>query len=349
MATRHLVQLVTVAAKTGFWLVALHYFGGQDLLYTAAAWMFALGVKDLTAWRLRLQSVRRPERRARAVILSFTLEAVMLAVRLALMVGVVGLVAHFSQTTATVLIGLMLCHVFWSRETIVNLTHVYEVSPLRIHIGCASALAGIGAIFYCAETGRSAVEAALAGLVSREAFYFVGVTLAALAGRLGLRLGGEDADEEEGSAPRSITGPDGREIRSTWKLLIADNAVWARWRLIQFGTRYVASSLLGPFGGAAARILFIYRQPGAYVHRGSRLTAWQVSLALFGTLASLGVAMLLADRWGLLHALGIMLVGFAFRLMAIVANLLLWRQLTPLVGIEGKIPFPPAKLFGKKA
>lgn len=348
-ATRHFVRLLTIAAKTCFWLVAYHYYGGRELLYMAAAWMFALGVKDLLFSRLRLSSVHRPERRPRAVVLSFGLEVVSLLVRLLLMVGLVWLISPFSQTTASLLAGLMLCHIFWSRETISNLTSVYKMAPARLYIGCASALGGIGALFYCAETGRIAVEAALAGLVLREAIWFAGLAAAALAGRLGLRLGdGDEVDDEDGDAARSVVGHEGREVRSTWKLLIADNAVWSRWRLIQFGTRYIASGILGPFGGAAARILFTYKQPGAYVHRNERLKLWQIIAAFFGTLAPLAAAILIAERWGLLHALGLTLAGFVFRLTAIIANMLLWRQLTPLVGLEGKIPFPPAKLFGKK-
>ena len=346
---RHAARLVTVVARTCFWLVALHYYGPSDLLYTAAAWMFALGIKDLLFCRLRLRSVRRPGPRAREALLSFGLEGLLLAARLLLLLGVAALLAIFSQTVAAVLSGLMLCHIFWSRETISNLASAYEVMPLRVYVASAAALAGIGTILYCAETGRSAIEAVLAGLVLREAVFFAGMLLAVIAGRLGLRLGGEEADEEEGGALESVIGPEGREIRSTWKLLIADNAVWSRWRLIQFGTRYAASGLLGPFGGFAARILFTYRQPGAYVHRGVKLKAWQLGLALAGTVGMTTFAILLAKQLGLLQALGITAASFLFRLTAIVVNLLLWRQLTPLVGLEGKIPFPPARMFSKKA
>ena len=347
--TRHLVRIVSALAKTGFWLAAYHYYGPKAFLYVSAAWLLALGAKDLTFWRIRLRRLHRPTQRTQALWLSIWLELGLLAVRLALTFGLSLLVGLFSPTVASVLVGLMLCTIFWSRETLNNLMRVYEVGALRIYIVMLGAIAGIGTIIACAETGRTAIVAAVAGLVVREAVQFFGMTLIVIAGRFGLRAPGDDVDEDEGGAEESVAVSGGREVRSTWKLLIADNIVWSRWRLIQFGTRYAATGLLGPFGGFASRMLFSYRKPGAYKHRETRLSAWKIAgMALLGA-TSLTVLIMVAARWGLIHALGLTLAASVFRLVAIVANTLLWRQLSPLVGMEGKIPSPIPQALRRKA
>lgn len=347
--SQHLVRLTTVAARTGFWLLAYYYYGAEALLHMAAAWTFISGVRDLTFVRLRLRSLHRRERRRRAMAVSLGTELMLLILRLAIIAGLAATVDRFNASVGSILIGLAPFALLWARETMTNVAHVYRTIALRLHLSLFSALGGLAGIFYGAETGMTAIQAALAGLLAREAIFFAGMWAIALAGKLGLRVEGENHDDEEGGAPESVIGPEGREIRSTWKILIADNAVWSRWRLIQFGVRHLATGLFGPFGAAAARILFTYHQPGSYVHKSARLNGWRVALACVAGAAVVAVAIVLAGEWGLIDALGVTVAAFAFRLAVIVANSLAWRQLAPLVGLEGNLLLPGSPMRKRAA
>ena len=128
----------------------------------------------------------------------------------------------------------------------------------------------------------------------------------------------------------------GREVRSAWKVLIADNVIHSRWRMMHFATRFVAHGVLGPFGSVITRIFFTYGQPSPYKHQASRIsTAKIVGLALLATITT-STIIYLAEQAGLLKALGIVVAAFLFRLVALVLNLLFWRQLSPIVGRQKK-------------
>lgn len=338
---KHVARLGNVLARASFWAVCFHYFGSEGFLFVAAAWMFALGVKDLTFARVRLTSLEDPAKRGRAIRRSLLTEAVLFALRLAALVAIALLLRPFNATVAALVWIMTVCPLFWVRETSTTLMRAYRVARLGTYVTLAAALGGLAAIVYFAETGMRGVDAAVGALIIREAIAFVGVTLGAVAGRLGLRVGEDDfQDEEEGQQQFSVTGTGGEEIRSPWKLLIADNVVWSRWRLVQFASRFIASGVLGPFGNIGARLFFTYRQPGAYVHRSERISARKI--ALFATLSTLVLFALVAlgERLGLLHALGITIAGFMFRLASHAANALLWRQLTPFIAKGAKLRFP---------
>ncbi len=338
---KHVARLGNVLARASFWAVCFHYFGSEGFLFVAAGWMFMLGVKDLTFARVRLTSLEDEGRRGRAVRRSLAAEAGLLVLRLAALLAIALLLRPFSTTVAAFVWSLMICPLFWVRETSSTLMRAYRVARLGTYVTLLAGVGGLVAVVYFAETGARGVEAAIGALIVREAISFVGMTLGALAGRLGLRFGDDSfEDEEEGRQQFSVTGTGGEEIRSPWKLLIADNVVWSRWRLVQFASRFIASGMLGPFGNIGARLFFTYRQPGAYVHRSERLSARKVALFAAGSTVMLLVLVTIGQRFGLLHALGITIAGFMFRLASHAANALFWRQLTPLIATGAKLRLP---------
>lgn len=347
-ASTHAVRLLTVAAKLSFWAAAYRYFGVESLLHLAAAGMFLFGIKDLTQWRIRLWSLNDPARRRRAALLSFFLEALLAALRVAIIFAAVAIIGLFNRPVANLLGGLAILPLLWSRETTITLASVFGVGQLANLVGLVGALGGLAAMVLLAERGFGAVDAAVLAMIVREGLQFVGFGLAILAARLGFRMEGEAFDVDEGGTAQPVTGPDGNLIRSTWKILIADNVVWSRWRLVQFATRYAAAGVFGPFGGIATRILFAYQLPGAYVHKTRSIATWKLLLLAACSLAMLTGAAIVAHRLGVLNALGITLAGFLFRAASLVANSLLWRQLEPLVAREDRIPLPGERLFRKR-
>lgn len=337
-ALRHSVRILTILAKTGFWALCYHYFGSKTLLYVVAAWTFMLGIKDLTFARVRLSSLRRPHKRNRALVQSVSAELVLIGLRLAAIFALALAVRPFSRDVAAVIPMMAVVAGFWARETIINTATVFRTGSLRLYVSLAAALAALGSVIYFAENQFDPIHSAIWAMMIREAISFFGFALVALLGCLGLRTSTEadDDDDEDGGETMPILAPDGREIRSAWRVLIADNVIYSRWRMMHFATRFVAHGVLGPFGGIGARIFFSYRKPKPYEHHQDRLPIGRIVLATAGAAAVIGLIVYVAERAGLLHAVGIAAAGFLFRVAALSINLLMWRQLSPIVGAPGR-------------
>ena len=338
---KHVTRIVTATARVCFWLLCYHFYGTEALLFLAAAWTFLLAVKDLTSARVRLRNMADPLKRRTAAVKSVAFEVVLLAARLALIALLGRLLLPFSATVAALVTGLMLCAVFWAKETLLTLARVRGVGTWLRYPALLSALCGLALIAWYAERGLAPVEAATTALIQREAITFAGFAFVVLLGLLrGPRVASDedDEDEEDGAGKAlSAIGPDGREIRSTFKVFIADNVVYSGWRIVQFGTRALANGLLGPLGSIASRIFFIYRKPGAFVAGRARPSRARIAALSAILLALAAVVAVVAQRSGLLHAVGIVAAAFVLRIGALVLNLLLWRHFRPLIAMPGRI------------
>ncbi|HXG80269.1 MAG TPA: hypothetical protein VNJ05_00545 [Sphingomicrobium sp.] len=340
-AFRHALRVLTIIAKASFWIACYHYFGTKALLMVAAGWTFILGVKDLTFARVRLSMLKDPERRARVLKKSVAAELFLMAFRLGVFFGVAAILVPINRDVAATVSIMAICAGLWTRETFVGLSTAYRMAKWRTVVSFIASTGAIASIVYFAENNLDPVRSAVWALLIREAVTFFGYASVALLGSLGLRPapGAEDLEsdeDEDGGESAPVFGPDGREIRSVWKVLIADNVIYSRWRMMNFATRFVAHGVLGPLGGIATRIAFSYGKPGPYQHHASRIsTARIVGLAIAATATVSGV-IYFAQQAGLLRALGIVVGAFLFRLAAMSVNLLLWRQLSPIVGKQKK-------------
>ncbi len=106
--------------------------------------------------------------------------------------------------------------------------------------------------------------------------------------------------------------------------------------MVHFATRFVAHGVLGPFGGIVARIFFSYRKPKPYQHHEDRLPVGKIVAVTVAAIAIVSVIVVVAERAGLLHAVGIAAAAFLLRVVAMSSNFLLWRQLSPIVGAPKK-------------
>lgn len=337
-AVRHGVRISTIVAKTSFWVLCYHYFGPKTLLYVVASWTFVLGVKDLTFARVRLSSIRNPKKRSRAYVQSVSAELVLLALRVGAVFALVELVTPFNQDVAATLPIIAVVAGFWARETMISTASVFGSGSLRIYVAMVAAFAALGSIFYFAENNLDPVHSAVWAMLVREGLTFFGFALVAILGCIGVRTRGEadDDDDEDGAEAMPILGPDGREIRAAWKLLIADNVIYSRWRIMHFATRFVAHGVAGPFGGVVARIFFAYRKPKPYVHHSNRLPVGKILSSAFAAAVVIMAVVFGAQKAGLLHAVGIAAAAFLFRLAAMSFNFMVWRQLSPIVGAPKK-------------
>lgn len=335
---RHSVRISTIIAKASFWALCYHYFGAQTLLYVIASWTFLLGVKDLTFARVRLSSLRNPKKRSRGFVQSVAAELVLIALRIGAIFALVQLVEPFNRDVAATLPMVAVAAGFWARETMINTSSVFRSGSLRIYVAMVAAFAALGAIIFFAENNLDPVHSAIWAILVREGLTFFGFALVALLGCLGLRTRGEadDDDDEDGGEATPIVGTDGREIRSAWKVLIADNVIYSRWRIMHFATRFVAHGIAGPFGGIVARIFFTYRKPKPYAHHSSRLPIGRIIVAGVAIVSLIAAIVFIAEKAGLLHAVGIAASAFLFRVAAMSLNLLVWRQLSPIVGAPKK-------------
>jgi hypothetical protein len=332
-ALRHGVRIATIIAKASFWAVCYHYFGTKALLYVAASWMFMLGVKDLTFARVRLSSLQNPEKRTEAFRKSVSAELVLIAIRLGAIFALSWFILPFNRNVAEVLPILAVCAGLWARETFIATSMAYGTGSLRVYVAFIAAASSIGSVITFAENNLDAIHSAIWALLIREAVMFTGYAAVALIGAFGIRLQTvDDLDEDEGGDAMPILAPDGREVRSAWKILIADNVVYSRWRLMHFATRFVAHGILGPFGGVATRIAFTYRKPRPYAHHSNRISVGKIVLFVVAAGVIVSAIGFFAQRAGLLQALGIVVAAFVFRLAALGMNLLIWRQLSPIVG-----------------
>jgi hypothetical protein len=340
------VRTATIVAKACFWLVCFHYFGSANLLFVAAAWTFILAIKDLTFMRIRLSGgFADPERFRGTLLKSVAAEAVLLALRLGLALLFLPVLRIFHATTAAMFTTLLVGMIFWSKETLIALASAFKVGRWRRYVlllGNTGALAGIVLL---AELDVGAVVAASTALVLREAIVFTGSLVIVLAGawldssRRPDEEDEEEEDDDDGSVAR-VLDSDGNPVRSATKVLIADNYVYSRWRMVQFWTRTAAHGAFGPFGSIAARFFFTYRKPGPYRHRDARSPLGRVLLIAAGVAVAAAVLAYLAERAGVLHALGIVAAAFGLRVVAQSLNLLLWRRLSPLVGSKVKVRLP---------
>lgn len=336
---RHAIRISTIVAKASFWAACYHYFGSKTLLLVAASWMFVLGVKDLTFARVRMTNLRDPARRARELRKSVTTEFGLMALRLAAFAGVAAILVPFERNIAAIVSVFAICAGFWARETFISTATAFRTGGWRIYVAFVAAAGAIGSVIYFAENNLDPVSSAIWALLIREAVTFFGYAGVAFLGAVGIQPpkkaavpADEEDEDEDGGAAAPVVGTDGREIRSAWKLLIADNVIYSRWRMMHFATRFVAHGILGPFGSVATRIAFAYGKPRPYKHHASRISAGKiVGLSLAATV-TISTIIYLAQRAGLLEALGIVVAAFLFRLVALALNLLFWRQLSPIVG-----------------
>lgn len=340
-AFRHALRVLTIIAKATFWIACYHYFGTRALLLVAASWTFILGVKDLTFARVRLSVLKDPERRPRALQKSVAAELALVAIRLGVFFAVAAILVPINRDVAAIVSVMAVCAGLWTRETFVGLSTAYRMAKWRTVVSFIASTGAIGSIIYFAENDLDPVRSAIWALLIREAVAFFGYASIALLGSLGVRPGpgAEDleADEDEdGGEAAPVFGPDGREIRSVWKLLIADNVIYSRWRIMHFATRFVAHGVLGPLGGIATRIAFSYGKPGPYRHHAGRISAARIVGLSIAAAVTVSAVIYFAQQAGLLRALGIVVAAFLFRLAAMSLNLLLWRQLSPIVGRQKK-------------
>lgn len=342
-AVKHMLRVLTLIAKASFWAVCLHYFGPEALLKVAAAWFFVLGIKDLTFARVRLSNMARPEKRRTALIKSIILELAILLGRTMLILFISQLLFNFDQIVSEIVSSLMISALFWGRETLVTLARVYHVVNLSKYATFSAAVSGLAAVIVFAHAGMGAVDAVVGALITREIVQFLSCLLIAIIGGSTSRfrhIGGGDSDEEDedSGANVPVIGSDGKEISSAFKIFIGDNVVYSRWRALQFCSRVVAAGLMGPFGGIITRLFFAYRRPSPYVHAHQSLRIRQVVLLGFAFVLMLGLAVIIAGRFGLLQAFGLAASAFAFRLAALTANVLLWSRLSVLVGQNVPVP-----------
>ena len=346
MVAKHLVRIVTATARACFWLLCYYHFGTEALLFLAAAWTFLLSTKDLTFARVRLRNMADAAKRRTAMVKSLGFELVLLGLRLGLIALLGRLLLPYNFTVAALVSGLMVCAVFWARETLVTLGRVFGVSPWMRYSTLLSSLSGLGLIAWFAERGFEPVQAATTALILREAITFTGFAVVVLLGWSGRRpvdggrtLNEQDEDGEEDGAGRALTliGANGREVRSTFKIFIADNVVHSRWRIVQFGTRALANGLLGPLGSVGSRIFFTYRKPGAFVDHKPRPPLGRIVAMSVALLLVAAVLAYLAYHFDLLHALGILVAAFVLRIAGLGLNLMLWRHFRPLIMTSSRI------------
>ncbi|HET9336976.1 MAG TPA: hypothetical protein VFO12_11300 [Sphingomicrobium sp.] len=346
-AFRHAIRIATIIAKASFWAASFHYFGSKTLLLVAASWMFVLGIKDLTFARVRMPSLKDPAKRARSLRKSVTAELALMALRLGVFAGISAILVPFERNIAAIVSLFTVCAGFWTRETFISIGTAFRTSRWRTYIAFIAAAGAIGSVIYFAENNFDPVRSAIWALLIREAVSFFGYAGVALLGAVGIQpprkkkvpIDEEEEDEDEdGGAAASVVAADGREIRSAWKLLIADNVIYSRWRMMHFATRLVAHGILGPFGSVATRIAFAYRRPQPYKHHASRIAIGKVIGLSVAAAVTISTIIYLAQRAGLLEALGIVVAAFLFRLVALSLNLLFWRQLSPIVGRQKSIP-----------
>lgn len=338
-AFRHAIRILTIVARATFWIVCYHYFGSRALLLVAAGWTFTLGVKDLTFARVRLSLIRDPTRRARALRKSVAAELALLALRLGAFFGLAAILVPFGSNVAAIVSVLAVCAGLWTRETFVGTSTAFRTGRWRTYVSFVAAVGAIGSVIYFAENNFDAVQSAIWALLIREGVTFFGFAGVALLGAIGIRPRrmqvaemDEEEDDDDGGATQPVFATDGREIRSAWKLIIADNVIYSRWRMMHFATRFVAHGVLGPFGGIATRIAFSYRKPRPYKHHASRIPTGRIVALSLAAAATLSTIFYFAERAGLLTALGIVVAAFLFRVAAMALNLLVWRQLSPIVG-----------------
>lgn len=333
-AFKHGIRILTILAKASFWAVCFHYFGTEALLYVVASWTFLLGAKDITFVRVRLSSLRDPAKSRRAFAKSVAAELTLIALRLVVLFLLSMTIAPVNKVVAAVIPMMAICAGFWARETFIATAAMRRTGGLRAYVSLVASVAALGSIVFFAENGFDPIHSAIWALLVREGLTFFGFALVALMGCLGIGANGgiEDIDDEDGGDVGSVVAPDGNSVRSAWKLLIADNVIYSRWRMMHFATRLVANGIAGPFGGIATRIAFTYRKPKPYSHHKERISA--VKIAGYGIAAAvvISVVIYIGEKWGLLQAIGIVAAAFLFRVTALTLNLLLWRQLSPLVG-----------------
>lgn len=335
---RHSVRILTIVAKASFWAVCYHYFGSKTLLYVVASWSFLLGVKDLTFARVRLSSIKNPKKRNRGLVQSVSAELVLIALRIGAIFAMAKLVEPFNKDVAATIPMLAIAAGFWLRETMITTANAFHAGSLRIYAALVAAFAGLGSIIYFAENGFDPIHSAIWAMLIREGLTFFGFALVALLGCMGVRTKAEadDDDDEDGGEAMPIVAPDGREVRAAWKVLIADNVIYSRWRIMHFATRLLAHGVAGPFGGIVARIFFTYRKPKPYEHHASRLPVGKIVAVAVVAAMLVAAIVVVAERAGLLHAVGIAAAAFLFRVVAMFLNLLMWRQLSPIVGAPRK-------------
>lgn len=333
-AFRHSVRILTILAKASFWAVCFHYFGTKALLYVVASWTFLLGVKDITFVRVRLSSLKDPAKSGMAFAKSAAAELTLITVRLAALFGLAMIVAPFNKVVAAVIPMMAICAGFWARETFIATAAMHRTGGHRAYVSFVASFAALGSIIYFAENGLDAIHSAIWALLIREGLTFLGFALVALMGCFGIGAKGgiEDVDDEDGGDVATVVSPDGSPVRSAWKLLIADNVIYSKWRMMHFATRLLANGIAGPFGGIATRIAFTYRKPKPYRHHQKRIST--VKIVGYGLIAVglVSAVIYFGERWGLLHAIGIVVAAFLFRVTALTLNLLFWRQLSPRVG-----------------
>ena len=336
-ALRHSVRILTIVAKASFWALCYHYFGSKTLLYVVASWTFLLGVKDLTFARVRLSSIKNPLKRRRGYVQSVSAELVLIALRLGAIFALARLVEPFNQDVAATIPILAIAAGFWARETMITIANAFHIGSLRIYVALVASLAALASIIYFAENNLDPIHSAIWAMLVREGLTFFGFALVALLGCMGLRTKAEadDDDDEDGGEAMPIVAPDGREIRAAWKVLIADNVIYSRWRIMHFATRFVAHGVLGPFGGIVARIFFTYRKPKPYAHQ-ERLPVGKIIAVTLVAAVVVSAIVVVAEKAGLLHAVGIAAAAFLFRVAAMSSNFLIWRQLSPIVGAPKK-------------
>ena len=336
-ALRHSVRILTIVAKASFWALCYHYFGSKTLLYVVASWTFLLGVKDLTFARVRLSSIKNPLKRRRGYVQSVSAELVLIALRLGAIFALARLVEPFNLDVAATIPILAIAAGFWARETMITIANAFHIGSLRIYVALVASLAALASIIYFAENNLDPIHSAIWAMLVREGLTFFGFALVALLGCMGLRTKAEadDDDDEDGGEAMPIVAPDGREIRAAWKVLIADNVIYSRWRIMHFATRFVAHGVLGPFGGIVARIFFTYRKPKPYAHQ-ERLPVGKIIAVTLVAAVVVSAIVVVAEKAGLLHAVGIAAAAFLFRVAAMSSNFLIWRQLSPIVGAPKK-------------
>lgn len=345
-ALRHSVRILTIVAKASFWALCYHYFGSKTLLYVVASWTFLLGVKDLTFARVRLSSIKNPLKRRRGYVQSVSAELVLIALRMGAIFALAKLVEPFNKDVAATIPVLAIAAGFWARETTITTANAFHVGSLRVYVALVASLAALGSIIYFAENNLDPIHSAIRAMLVREGLTFFGFALVALLGCMGFRTKAEadDDDDEDGGEAMPIVAPDGREIRAAWKVLIADNVIYSRWRIMHFATRFLAHGVAGPFGGIVARIFFTYRKPKPYEHHENRLPVGKIIAVAVAATAIIAAIVVVAEKAGLLHAVGIAAAAFLFRVAAMSSNFLLWRQLSPIVGAPKKPRLVPEEI-----
>jgi hypothetical protein len=347
---RHAIRIATIVAKASFWAASFHYFGSKTLLLVAASWMFVLGIKDLTFARVRMPSLKDPAKRVRGLQKSVTAELVLMALRLGAFAGLAAILVPIDRNIAAIVSLFTVCAGFWTRETFISIGTASRTSRWRIYVAFVAAAGAIGSVIYFAENNLDPVQSAIWALLIREAVTFFGYAGVAVLGAVGIQPRrkkalpvdeDEEDEDEDGGAAASVVATNGREIRSAWKLLIADNVIYSRWRMMHFATRFVAHGILGPFGSVVTRIAFAYGKPRPYKHQANRISIGTIVGLSLAAMVTVSTIIYLAQRAGLLEALGIVVAAFLFRLVALTLNLLFWRQLSPIVGRQ-KRPRPAA-------